>query len=213
MRTISFKVYKLDELPHDARAKAIENCSSKIGETLSEWDSDDFRGTLDKLQDAFGIEVYNWRVGYPGTGFRWRWTESRWAELDEDPKYHIRYIDEVRSYLLKGKYYSGPFKQCEKSPEHPAGLTYKKRFGKTVFSPFSCCLTGVYSDWAVDDAMNKCYEAVRAGHTISDFIEDMLYSFFHEWEEDIESCFSNERVGEYILANDYDFTADGQLYS
>ena len=212
MRTISFKLYHLDELSANAMEKAIENCRESVAATLSEWDSDDFRGTLDKLQDAFGINVYDWSVGYPGTYFRWTWSESRWTEIDEDPKYLIRYIDEVRSYLLKGKYYSGPFKQCEKSPEHPAGLTYKHRYGKTVFSPFSCCLTGVYSDRAVDDAMSKCYEAVRFGHTIHDFIEDMLYSFFHGWEEDIDSCYEDESVKEHILANDYEFYADGRLY-
>ena len=134
MRTISFDVFHLDELSPDARAKAIENCTSTLGQRLSEYDSDDFSGTLDKLQEAFGIKVYNWNVGYPGTSFRWEWTESRWTEIDEDPQYLIRYIDDVRSFLLKGKYYSGSFKQCAKSPEHPAGTRKRSRTSRGALS-------------------------------------------------------------------------------
>lgn len=217
MREINYKVFTFNELSAEAQKKAVEAMTSKVGAFLAECASDDFQGSLEKLEEAFGIRVYDYIVGAPGYDFRWRWTgyqRFRWSKLDEDPKFLIRYIDEVRSYLLKGKYYSTPFRSCPVSPEHPAGLTYKFRYGKTVFNkpPFCYCLTGVYSDWAVDDAMNKCYEAVRAGHTIKEFIQDMLDAFFDYWEKEIDAGYEEESVREELDANGHEFYEDGRPY-
>jgi hypothetical protein len=215
MREINYKVYTFNELSAEAQEKAVDAMTSEVGAFLAECASDDFQGSLDKLEEAFGIRVYDYNVLNTGTCFRWRWPDySRWSELDEDPKFLIRFVDEMRDYLLKGKYYSTPFRECPKSPEHPVGLTYKYRYGKTVFNkpPFCCCLTGVYSDWAVDDAMNKCYEAVRAGHTILEFIQDMLDAFFDYWEKEIDAGYKEESVREELDANGHEFYEDGRPY-
>ena len=214
MREINYKVYTFNELSAEAQEKAVDAMTSEVGALLAECTSDDFQGSLEKLEEAFGIRADKYNVGYPGTYCHWVWTDSRWSELDEDPKFLIRFVNEMRDYLLKGKYYSTPFRECPKSPEHPAGLTYKFKYGKTVFNktPFCCCLTGVYSDWAVDDAMNKCYEAVRAGHTIKEFIQNMLYDFFDYWEKEIDAGYEEESVREELDANGHEFHEDGRPY-
>lgn len=214
MRQINYKVYTFGELSSEAQEKAVDAMTSEVGAFLAENASDDFQDSLKKLEEAFGIRVDKYNVGYPGTYCHWVWTDSRWSELDEDPKFLIRFVDEMRDYLLKGKYYSTPFKSCPKSQEHPAGLTYKYRYGRTVFNKpeFCCCLTGVYSDWAVDDAMNKCYEAVRHGHTIQEFISDMLDAFFDYWEKEIDAGYEDETVREELDSNGHEFFEDGRPF-
>ena len=75
---------------------------------------------------------------------------------------------------------------------------------------YSCCLTGCYCDWGVDDAMNKCYDFIRKGWTIRDFIEDMLNGFFNYWYEDRSRDAEDDEVEEFLEANEYEFYKDGR---
>ena len=57
MREINFKVYSYDELSDEAKRVAIEKSRQSVGDILSEYDSDDYRATLKKIEQIFGIEV------------------------------------------------------------------------------------------------------------------------------------------------------------
>ena len=63
MREINFKVYSYDELSDEAKHVAIEKSRQSVGDVCSEFDSDDYRATLYKMEQIFGIEVNRWEVG------------------------------------------------------------------------------------------------------------------------------------------------------
>lgn len=212
MRTITFNVFTLDELTADAREKAIEDCRSDVAGMLNDFDADEYRSALAEIEKVFEIKVYDWCVGYPGTYSSWRFNESsRFSEMSDEPRFLVRYLDEVEQWCRKGRYYSTPFKPCPKSKEHPAGLTYKKRYSKVMFER-NYCLTGTWTSAVVDDYMNKRWDYVRNHRTIEDFVDDMLYDFFKQWERDMDCNSDDEVVEETILDNDYEFTEDGRLY-
>lgn len=213
MRTITFNVFNFDELSAEAQAKALDNSRERVCSMLCDFDSDDYRSTLEEIEKIFEIKVYDWCVGYPGTYSRWRFNEnSRFSQLSDNPRYLLRYLDEVERWCRKGKYYSGHWRNVPKSKEHPAGLECLTRYSKVMFER-NYALTGTWTSAVVDEYTGeKRWEYVRKNRTIEDYIDDMLYDFFKQWERDLDANYEDEAVKETIVANDYEFTEDGSIY-
>ena len=193
MKTIVTNVYTFEELNEEAQKRAIENCRSSIAQFLCQCNDDDFRGTLDKIEDVFQIQVRDLEY-IP----QFRLTSSRWRDVEDEEggRMLLRYLEDVECALDNRKRYYKGFD--------------KKRIARTIHTPYCCCLTGVYSDNTVDDALNKKYEAVRRGDSIHDFLKDMLQDFADAWEEANNSTYSDEVVREEIEANEYEFEANGR---
>lgn len=212
MREIKFNIYQYDELSAEAKEKAVDNVRETIGSMLCDFDADDYRSALEKIEEIFEIRVYDWCVGYPGTYSRWRFNEnSRFSDLSDNPRFLVRYLDEVERYCRTGKYYSSAFRKVPVSKEHPAGLDYTKRYSKVMFER-NYCLTGTWTSAVVDDYMEKRWDYVRKHRTIEDFVDDMLYDFFKQWERDQECNYEDDAIIDTILGNDYEFTEDGMRY-
>lgn len=213
MREIKFNIYQYDELSAEAKKKAVENMRETIGSMLCDFDADDYRSALEEIEKIFEIKVEDWCVGYPGTYSHWRFNEnSRFSDLSDNPRFLVRYLDEVERYCRKGRFYSSPFRKVPVSKEHPAGVAYTKRYSKIMFER-NYCLTGTWTSAVVDEYTGeKRWEYVRKHRTIEDFVGDMLYAFFKQWERDQEYNYDDEQIEETILANTYEFTEDGTRY-
>lgn len=212
MREIKFNIYQYDELSAEAKKKAVDNVRETIGSMLCDFDTDDYRSALNEIEKIFEIKVYDWCVGYPGTYSRWRFNEnSRFSDLSDNPRFLVRYLDEVERYCRKGRFYSSSFRKVPVDKEHPAGLAYTKRYSKVMFER-NYCLTGTWTSAVVDDYMEKRWDYVRRHRTIEDFVDDMLYDFFKSWESNQECNYEDEAIIDTILGNDYEFTEDGKRY-
>ena len=212
MKTITLNIYQYDELSDAAKKKAVETMRETIGSMLCDSDADEYRSALKEIEKIFEIKVYDWCVGYPGTYSRWRFNEnSRFSDLSDNPRFLVRYLDEVERYCRKGRFYSSSFRKVPVSKEHPAGLDCTKRYSKVMFER-NYCLTGTWTSAVVDDYMEKRWDYVRKYRTIKDFIDDMLYDFFKQWERDQEYNYDDEEIEETILANTYEFTENGTRY-
>lgn len=212
MREIKFNIYQYDELSAEAKEKAVDNVRETIGSMLCDFDADDYRSALNEIEKIFEIKVYDWCVGYPGTYSRWRFNEnSRFSDLSDNPRFLVRYLDEVEQYCRKGRFYSSSFRKVPVDKEHPAGLAYTKRYSKVMFER-NYCLTGTWTSAVVDDYMEKRWDYVRRHRTIEDFVDDMLYDFFKSWESNQECNYEDEAIIDTILGNDYEFTEDGKRY-
>lgn len=212
MREIKFNIYQYDELSAEAKEKAVDNVRETIGSMLCDFDANNYRSALEKIEEIFEIRVYDWCVGYPGTYSRWRFNEnSRFSDMSDEPKFLVRYLDEVERYCRKGRFYSSSFRKVPVDKEHPAGLDYTKRYSKVMFER-NYCLTGDWTSAVVDDYMEKRWDYVRRHRTIEDFVDDMLYDFFKQWERDQECNYEDEAIIDTILCNDYEFTEDGMRY-
>lgn len=209
MRTITTNVFLYEELSEESKKKALDNERERVGNMLCDFDGEDYVAALKEIEEVFEIDVYDWCVGYPGTYSRWRFKSgSRFSDVSDVPRFLVRYLDEVEEECRKGKYYSTPFKPCPKDAEHPAGLTYKKRYSKVMFER-NYCLTGTWTSAVVDEYMEKRWDYVRKHKTIEDFLDDMLYDFFKGWEHGWMHNYDDDAVEDAIVANDYEFTEDG----
>ena len=144
---------------------------------------------------------------YPGTYSRWRFKDnSRFANMSDDPKYLVRYLNEVERWCRKGKYYSS-------RKEQPAGSVCVDRYSKVLFSR-DYGLTGDWTSGVVDDYTgDKRWEYVRKGRTIKNYVDDLLCDFFTQWQRSKEDNFDDEAIEEEILNNDdYAFLEDGRRY-
>ena len=198
MREINFKVYSYDELSDEAKRVAIEKSRQSVGDVCSEFDSDDYRATLYKMEQIFGIEVNRWEVGLCSRPwFEFSFDDFHYNEGEDCGDLLLRYLNrEVLPHVNNFKYYSKG-RNCKRS--------------KVVLNHYgySCCLTGCWCDNAVDDALNNMWESIRKGYSCYDFVNNMLHDFFHNWQRDMEAVYEDDYVAEYISENEYEFYEDG----
>ena len=198
MREINFKVYSYDELSDEAKRVAIEKSRQSVGDVRSEYDSDDYRATLYKMEQILGIEVNRWEVGLCSRPwFEFSFDDFHYNKGGDCEDLLLRYLNrEILPHVNNFKYYS---------------KRRKSKASKVVLYPYgySCCLTGCWCDNAVDDALNNMWESIRKGYSCYDFVNNMLHDFFHNWQRDMEAVYEDDYVAEYISENGYEFYEDG----
>lgn len=198
MRTITANLYKFHELNEAAQQFAINHLRSDLGGNMAEFDASDYRSTLKKIEEMFGINVYDWNIGYPGDYFRWEIEDEWFQDYDiENPKHLTRYLRIVSNRIYKGKYMG--FYDGDRKVYHSKVLSYEDSYG----------LMDMWTDDAIIKTMEERFEFVRQGKTIEDFIETLLDRFFKEWKNDNDYCYSDEGVLEEIESNDLDFFENG----
>ena len=198
MREINFKVYSYDELSEEAKRVAIEKSRQSVGDDCSEFDSDDYRATLNKIEQLFGIDVRDYEVRlYALPWFKFSFDDDSYNEREDCGDLLLRYLNrEILPHVNNFKFYSKG-RNCKRS--------------KVVLDPYgySCCLTGCWCDNAVDDALNNMWESIRKGYSCYDFVNNMLHDFFHNWQRDMEAGYEDDYVAEHISENGDEFYEDG----
>ena len=204
MRTIETKVYQYEELSEQAKENALNSLRDRLSGNRIEIESDDYRNTLKKIEEIFGIKVRDWYVnGYSPIYFR-----LDFVNLDEDienePKFLLRYlnrdvlpcIDCRKTYYAKNHYEN-----------------HKKRKSRILSYPkYDFCITGAWTDCAVDDALNNIKESIMQGKSAREFVSDMLDNFFERWNKDYEYACSDESIEGEIVGNGYEFLENGKPY-
>ena len=205
MRTIETKVYQYEELSEQAKENARNSLRDRLAGNRIDAEADDYRNTLEKIGEIFGIMVRNWSVdGYSPTYFR-----LDFVYLDEDienePKFLLRYLNR---YVL-------PCIDCRKTyyaKNHYEN--HKKRKSRIISYPlYDFCITGAWTDIAVDDALNNIKESIMQGKSAREFVSDMLDNFFKQWNKDCEYAYSDESIEEEIMSNGYEFLENGKPYT
>ena len=204
MRTIETKVYKYNELSSEAKANAINSLRNRLSENRINIEADDYRNTLEKIEVIFRIKVRDWSVnGYSPTYFRFYFVNLD-EDIENEPKFLLRYLNR---YVL-------PCIDCRKTyyaKNHYEN--HKKRKSKIISYPkYDFCITGAWTDCAVDDALNNIKESIMQGKSAREFVSDMLDNFFKQWNKDCEYAYSDESIEEDILSNGYEFLENGKPY-
>ena len=201
MRTIEYKIYRYDELSEQAQKVAIESMREKIGSTIIESDSYDYRNTLDKIEHIFGVKVYDWSVDECNFYFRFEFTNIE-EETENEPRLLLRYLNTNVLPCIdnKRRYYSKTSRASRKSRI----LSNKS---------YDYCLTGCWCDYAVDNALNNIKQSVKKHFNAREFVESILEGFFEQWRNDYEYSNSDECIAETIEANDYEFYDNGKPYT
>ena len=204
MRTIETKVYQYDELSEQAKENARNSLRNRLSENTIDVEAYDYRNTLKKIEEIFGIKVRNWSVdGYSPTYFRFDFVNLD-EDIENEPKFLLRYlnrdvlpcIDCRKTYYAKNHYEN-----------------HKKRKSRILSYPkYDFCITGAWTDIAVDNALNNIKESIMQGKSAREFVSDMLDNFFKQWNKDCEYAYSDESIEEEIMGNEYEFLENGKPY-
>ena len=199
MRTIETKVYRYDELSSEAKVNAINSLRDRLSGNRIDIEADDYRNTLAEIEKIFRIKVRDWSVnGYSPTYFRFYFVNLD-EDIENEPKFLLRYLnrDVLPCIDCREIYYKN----------------HKIRKSKILSYPeYSCCITGAWTDWAVDDALNNIKESIMQGKSAKDFVKDMLNNFFRLWNMDCEYAYSDESIEDEIINNEYEFLENGKPY-
>ena len=199
MRTIETKVYRYDELSSEAKENARNSLRDKLSGNRIDADAYDYRDTLAEIERIFGIKVRDWSVnGYSPTYFRFYFVNLD-EDIENEPKFLLRYLN--RDVL--------PCIDCRETYYK----SHKIRKSRILSYPkYSCCITGAWTDWAVDDALNNIKESIMQGKSAREFVSDMLDKFFRQWNRDYEYACSDESIEDEIMNNEYEFLENGKPY-
>ena len=200
MRTIERKIFRYDELSEQAQQVAIESMREGISSVRMESDSYDYRNTLDKIENIFGVKVYDWSVDESNFYFRFKFTNIE-EETENEPRLLLRYLNTNVLPCIdnKKRYYSKTVKAARKSR-----ILYNKSY--------EYCLTGCWCDYAVDNALNNIKQSIKDKINAREFVSSILEGFFKQWQNDCEYSNSDECIAEDIEANDYEFYENGEPY-
>ena len=200
MRTIERKIFRYDELSEQAQKVAIESMRERISDIRIESDSDDYRNTLDEIENIFGVKVYDWSVDECNFYFRFKFTNIE-EETENEPRLLLRYLNTNVLPCIDNKkqYYSKTARASRKSR-----ISCNKSY--------EYCLTGCWCDCAVDNALNNIKQSIKDKFNARKFVNSILEGFFEQWQNDYEYSTSNECIAETIDANDYEFYENGKPY-
>ena len=201
MRTIERKIFRYDELSDQAQQLAIESMREGISSVIIESDSYDYRNTLDKIENIFGVKVYDWSVDECNFYFRFEFTNIE-EETENEPRLLLRYLNTNVLPCIdnKKRYYS-----------KTAGASRRSRI--SCNKSYEYCLTGCWCDNAIDNALNNINQSVKNKFNARDFVESILEGFFEQWRNGYEFALSDECIAERIEANDYEFYESGKPYT
>ena len=204
MRTIETKVYRYDELSEQAKENARNSLRDRLSGNRIDAEAYDYRNTLKKIEEIFRIKVRDWSVnGYSPIYFRFDFVNLD-DDIENEAKFLLRYlnrfilpcIDCRKTYYAKNHYEN-----------------HKKRKSRILYYPkYDFCITGAWTDIAVDDALNNIKESVMQGKSAREFVKDMLNNFFKQWNEDCEYAYSDESIEDEIMNNEYEFLENGKPY-
>lgn len=200
MRTIEYQIYRYDELSEQAQKVAIESMKDEISNARINSDSAEYLNTLDKIQQIFEVNIYDWRVDEYNLYFRFNFTNID-EETENEPRLLLRYLNNNVLPCIdnRKRYYTRGYKASRKS--------------KIIFeNEYDCCITGTWTDHAIDDALNNIKKSLKKHLNAREFVENLLEGFFKQWQNDCEYACSDECIAEEIEVNDYEFYEDGKPY-
>lgn len=198
MRTITKNIYTYEELSQDAKKKAIDSVRQEIGGMLNDNDNSEYNVALGDIEDVLDIKVYRWEVGaYCQPYFKFR-LASAWQGMDDNPRFLLRYLRTISERIIKGRYYS---------------KNRRSRHSHVLMDEEACNISGTWCDCAIEKTLKNRYSYVARKCSIHEFLEDMLAGFFNNWQSDLEYAYEDECIEGMIMANEYEFTENGEEYT
>jgi hypothetical protein len=104
--------------------------------------------------------------------------------------------------IVKGKYYSN-------GKYIDGKYTYKNRYSK-ILKERDCTLTGYGVDYDILEPVFKFIDKPKEGVTIEEVISDCLWAWVYACQRDYEAQFEEANIIDYMEANEYEFTEDGE---
>ncbi len=198
MKEVTLKLYKFDELDESAQRKVMDNNRDAIQADAMECYGYEYRDTLEKFSEVFGITVSEWEVSDYYHNFRFDFKDAIYDWLDG-----CLYAEDVSGKLLL---------------RYLNGIHIKKAYSKNKYvQPFDqnadCPLTGMCYDYEILQPIVDWYKKPDYGITLYELIKSCLENFFQAWQDEYEYCrgdeFVRQELSESSAYEDALYTSDG----
>ena len=192
--THTITYYQYDELSPEAQERA----RAWFREGLEyPWDTDNV-ATLTRFCEIFPVEARRWSYGD-------RADISPSPRVDDDAD-ALR-GNRLRTYILNN--YKEGF-ALSRVFHHPESYS-KERTSRVLFrTAEDCLLTGYCIDFDIMRPLLDSIKSPNATSSLSDLLHNCLWEWVRACQRDYEWYFSDEQVVESILANGYEFNAEGK---
>lgn len=194
MKTIEITIYKFEELSSEAQ----ENAINKWRESETEYYfASDNEASLKAFTDIFPIRVRDFSYDAYSHSERTVYT----GEADHQTLTGARLVAHIYnnygSVLFPAKTYT---------------LKSGKKRKSKIFVDLEMVMTGYYMDNVLLDPI---YDFLKNGGKYTDW-EDLLSDCVYQWGKACQADCHYQQTAEYIketiIANEYDFTSEGELY-
>lgn len=207
MKRIEISLYKFEELGEEARKRAMYDARQWVGDTQAEIDGDVYYWTMDAMEKALGISIED-----TGRVLFWSWSEDRWDDLSDDPKYLVRYINWVDGRLDDERVRKAYFLPSEKWARRH--VCSPRRVSKIISRGYEESLTGEWTDETFDKWMADAYSWVRDRMTIDQFVDSLVSEFKARWDENTNAGYSDENVLDILSQDDEEvYLEDGRKFN
>ena len=203
-RTISYDVFKFEELEPEAQEKVVENWRD---DTYAQGDFFWLEETVESMKELFktvdGIRLADYEIEYD---YYYRSTVR--IEYDNDDVKELSgpraqaWLENNLLYKLR-ETRAFQHRIYRYSHDNNKPHTYTK-YGKYKDCPF----TGYCAD---DNLLYKLIDDINRGETVHDALMNVVYNTGKFCSEEIEAQLSDEYIREHVTANGYEFTREGRM--
>ena len=227
MKTTILQLYTFDELSEEVQKEIIERERWNIMDQCMESYGSDYVMSLKAFEKITNTNSCNWRVGYNGYSFDFKYNDTPIFECPVDcsndiyaedlcGKLLFRYINNnIMPYITKGKYFSTQGKYID------GKYNYKYRHSRIIMDfADNCPLTGACYDYYLLKPIIDYYSSwcsYSENFSLEDLIEKCYDSFFRCWHEEYEYWADDENaIREELHNNQYEdrlYYKNGDLYN
>lgn len=196
MIEVTLQLFPFEELSPKSQERAVNICRKEVASHRQELDNIDFQDTLYGIEKVLGINVKSLDVD---DGITYSFLSDHWNELSDDPKFLLRYLNNVVfPNASKGKYFSS-FKS----------KNFVGRRSK-ILTESEWNFTGAKSDHSASEDISNALDAVKRGWSIHRFVWNLLYNFSSAWNDTALVNRSDEAVKESLMnEEEYIFLQSG----
>ena len=201
MKTIEIKLYKFEELSEAAQQAAIQQWQEQDSDN---WCLKELIDSLKAFAEAFNINLYNYSLcDYSHIDARLGHINDEILELSGARL--VTYIYNNYKHIL---YECKGYGDYRKLPSNK--WDYKRRSKSKIIN--TCCpFTGVCFDEDILDPIRNFM--LRPGKdNYEQLLQDCINSAEISANNAVEWENSSEYISETLIANDYDFTKEGEMY-
>lgn len=200
-RQVCTTIYKYSELSDKAKERARQWWIDLEAVDYA-WNKEN-RETLEAFENLFPVEVKDWEYGHHNY-INFRCTCDEEIENLKGTRLATYLWNNYAKHLFKGMYYS--------SGKYVDGKYQYKSRRSNITLDNTCVLTGYCIDNDILAPIYVFLSKPKDNITFYDLMNDCLQSWVIACRNDYEYALSEENAEESIIANEYEFTEDGECY-
>lgn len=214
MRTETIEIYTFEELDDAAKEKAISNYRASRHEYA--W-PEEWMDSLKAFAETIGVKLTDWSIGpYSHSYITWEFYnyDTPPNEAEMMPGENMTGL-RLRTWLINNwlPEFSSPKTYWITGGRRGAiGPGAKKRHSKIFVEYDQCSLTGYCGDYTLVNTILEHIKDWDRGYTLRDIVKECMEEFISDYNSDMEHQDSDEYITEELIANEVEFTKDGEVY-